>query len=234
MLKDHHQKVLRSNVTETYQKAPFKLEALIKLEAKGISTKPKIRNALQGHLLPWHILFNESIKNALGKVSKQVLEKINFDISSILQFNQWHNTDDILKWFRNITDKSSCSFIQFDFKEFYLSITKNILHQTLKFAKQHTNNKNNLPIVNYCHKSWLFSDNNTWKKKLTDSFFDITVGSFDGTGIYELVGIYVQSKLEKMLSNSNFVLYLEDRLALLRNLNEQQTDKFRKEHHWSI
>ena len=69
---------------------------------------------------------------------------------------------------------------------------------------------------------------------MTDSFFDITVGGFDGTGIYELVGIYVQSKLEKMLSNSNFVLYLEDRLALLRNLNEQQTDKFRKEHHWSI
>ena len=51
-------------------------------------------------------------------------------------------------------------------KEFYPSITENILHQTFKFAKQHTNiDKNNLRIINHCHKSLLFSDNKTWKKR---------------------------------------------------------------------
>ena len=124
---------------------------------------------------------------------------MNFDI---IDKNQCHNTDSVLKWFINITGKSSCSFIQFDIKEFYHSITENILHQTLKFVKRHSNIKNNdLRIINHCRKSLLFSDNKTWKKKSTDSCFDITMGSFDQAEICELVGLYVQSKLERYFQN---------------------------------
>ena len=98
-------------------------------------------------------------------MSKQLVEKINFDI---IDKNQCRNTDSVLKWFINITGKRSCSFIQFDIKEFYPSITENILHQTLKFAKRHKkheNMKNNdLRIINHCRKSLLFSDNKTLKK----------------------------------------------------------------------
>ena len=54
------------------------------------------------------------------------------------------------------------------------------------------------------------------------------MGSFDGAEICEQVGLYIQSKLEKILPKANFVLYRDDGLALLRNLNGQQTDKFRK------
>ena len=50
-------------------------------------------------------------KNELGKVSKQLVEKVDSDIIDKLQFNQWRNTDAVLKWFNNITDKSNCSFI---------------------------------------------------------------------------------------------------------------------------
>ena len=121
-------------------------------------------------------------------MSNQLVEKINCDITENLQFNQWRNTDAVLKWFSNIIDKSNCSFIQFDIKEFYPSITETILHQTLKFAKQHTNiDKNDLCIINHCCKSLLFSDKKTWKKKLTDSCFYVTMGSFDGAEICELV-----------------------------------------------
>ena len=85
-------------------------------------------------------LINPS-KNEFGKVSKQLVEKIYSDIIEKLQLNQWRNTDAVLKWFNNI------SFIQFDIKEFYPSITENILHETLNFAKQHTNiDKNDLSI----------------------------------------------------------------------------------------
>ena len=52
--------------------------------------------------------------------------------------------------------------------------------------------------------------------------------SFDGVEICELVGLYIQSKLEKILSKSDFGLYRDDGLALLRNLNGQETEKFRK------
>ena len=51
------------------------------------------------------------------------------------------------------------------------------------------------------------------------------MGSFDGAEICELVGLYIQSKLEKILPKSNFGLYRDDELALLRNLYGQQTDK---------
>ena len=127
---------------------------------------------------------------------------------------------------QNITDRSNCSFIQFDTKEIYPSITEYILHQTLKFAKQHTNiDKNDLRIINHCNKSPLFSDNKTWKKKSTECCFDVTMGSFDGAEICKLVGLYIQSKLEKIFPKSNFELYRADELALLRNLNKQQTKK---------
>ena len=54
------------------------------------------------------------------------------------------------------------------------------------------------------------------------------MGSFDGAEICELIELYIQPKLEKILPKSNFGLYRDDGLALLRNLNGQQTDKVRK------
>ena len=54
------------------------------------------------------------------------------------------------------------------------------------------------------------------------------MGTFDGAEICKLVGLYVQSKLEKIFPKSNFGLYRDDGLALLRNLNRQQFDKVRK------
>ena len=54
------------------------------------------------------------------------------------------------------------------------------------------------------------------------------MGSFDEAEICELVGLYTQSKLEKILPKSNFGLYRNDGLALLRKLNGQETDKVRK------
>ena len=54
------------------------------------------------------------------------------------------------------------------------------------------------------------------------------MGSFDGAEICELVGLYIQSNLENILSKTNFGLYWDDGLILLRNLNSQKMDKKRK------
>ena len=54
------------------------------------------------------------------------------------------------------------------------------------------------------------------------------MGSFDGAEICELVGLYIQSNLENILPKTNFGLYQDDGLILLRNLNGQQMDKKRK------
>ena len=63
---------------------------------------------------------------------------------------------------------------------------------------------------------------------MTDSCFDVTKGSFNGSEICEAVGLYIHSKLEKILPKPNFGLYRDDGLALLRYLNGQQTGKVRK------
>ena len=54
------------------------------------------------------------------------------------------------------------------------------------------------------------------------------MGSFDGAEICEVVGLYIQSKLEQILPKSNFGLYRDDGLALLRNFKGQETVKVRK------
>ena len=140
------------------------------MEEKSISTKLKINDrvdriprtpAFVALKEQSNLSFKKSIKE-LGKVSKGLVEKMNSDIIENLQLNQWRHTDAVLKWFNNITDKSNRSFIQFDIKEFYSSITEIIVNQAFKFAKQYTNiNKNHLPIINYCRKSLLFSNNKT-------------------------------------------------------------------------
>ena len=66
------------------------------------------------------------------------------------------------------------------------------------------------------------------EKNSTENCFDVTMGSFVGAEICELVGLYIQSNLENILPKTNFGLYRDDGLILLRNLNCQQIDKKKK------
>ena len=55
MPKDHHKKLLHYDVTKIYRKAPRKLEASIKMEAKSISTRLKISDRVER--IEQHLLF---------------------------------------------------------------------------------------------------------------------------------------------------------------------------------
>ena len=52
--------------------------------------------------------------------------------------------------------------------------------------------------------------------------------SFNEAEISELVRLYIQSKLKKILPKLNFGLYGGDGLVILINFNGQQTEKVRK------
>ena len=130
-------------------------------------------------------------KNKLDKVSKLIIEKTNEKLISELHFNQWKNTNSVLKWFIDISNKKDSSFSQLDIKEFYPSIREDILTNAIQFAKLHTTTDDKyLCLIMHCRKSLLFFGNDTWKKKSTESCFDVTMGSFDGAEICELAGIY--------------------------------------------
>ena len=46
--------------------------------------------------------------------------------------NQWKNTNNFIDWFINIDNKHQCTFIQLDIKDFYPSITEEILEKSLE------------------------------------------------------------------------------------------------------
>ena len=54
------------------------------------------------------------------------------------------------------------------------------------------------------------------------------MGSYDGVEHCELIGIYIQSLLESSLEKDQMGLDRDDGLIILRNINNQQTDKIRK------
>ena len=169
-------------------------------------------------------LINPS-KSELGQVSKSILENINQNLVKLLHINQRKNSTSVIEWLRNIEDKRNYTFIKFDIREFYPSITEIILDKALLFVKQHHDISNdNTRLIKHCRKSLLFSNNEAWKKKQTESCFDVTMGSFDGAEVCELVGIYILCFLAKLINKKDCGLYRDDGLLILRNVNGHQID----------
>ena len=154
MTPQEHKKLLKENVTKTYKKAPPKVETAINLEAKCIATNLNLSDRIERLAqTPAYItlkdhkenfqsnpscrLINQS-KAELGRISKIILDRINNELLSKLNYNQWKNTDNVINWFKNITDKKHCKCIQLDIKEFYPSITEETLNKALDFAGNYT------------------------------------------------------------------------------------------------
>ena len=144
--------------------------------------------------------------------------------------NQWRNKDSVVNWFNTIENKSQCFFIQLEIVESYPSILENILGTAINFAKQHTDIfDKNLRIIKHCRKSLLYNNHEPWKKKSTDSCFDVTMGSYDCAKICELVVIYLLSLLVNIIDKNNSDLYRDDDgLILLHHVNRQKMDRVRK------
>ena len=148
-------------------------------------------------------------KNKIGKISKIVLEKINKKLLKELDFNQWRNTEDVIRWLRNIPNKSECKFIQLDIKEIYPSSKEKSLNNVITFAENYIPiSKEDIRIIKHCRKCLLFYTNEAWKEKDADTTFDVRMGSYDGAELCELIGIYIQSLLTNILSKDIWV-YIE-------------------------
>ena len=66
-------------------------------------------------------------KNELGRIIKTILGKINVNLRKSLHLNQWKNTQEVIDWFKGIDNKQCYKFIMFDIKDFYPSISKELL-----------------------------------------------------------------------------------------------------------
>ena len=68
----------------------------------------------------------------------------------------------------------------------------------------------------HCRKSILFGDQSTWTKK-NGSLFDVTMSSYDGAEICELIGLYLLHELNKNIKNQHLGLYRDDGLAIINS-----------------
>ena len=176
-------------------------------------------------------LINPS-KSELGKVSKVILDDINNRLREKLKVNQWKNSNSLISWFNSIKDKPSHTFLSFDIVEFYPSITEKLLDNVIKWAKILTNIPDDyITIIKHARKSLLFYQDKTWVKKSHESLFDVTMGSYDGAEVCELVGLFLLSILTERFGKDSVGLYRDDGLLILKGTGGRQADKARKDLH---
>ena len=157
-----------------------------------------------------------------------MVERINNRLRDITKLQQWKNTQAVLQWFSDVTDKNDKTFIKFDIVEFYPSISEDLLSKAITFAKSLvTVTAHEESIIWHSRKSLLFSENSSWIKRESGQF-DVTMGSFDGAEICELVGLYILNLLCTRFSKDQVGLYRDDGLAALK-LSGPQADRARKD-----
>ena len=242
--KDEYNKLLTEYITKTYKKANDGTVEKLNREAKEI-TPPKLHSRIQvmaekqafvtlkdhkenfaSH--PTCRLLNPA-KSEIGVISKRILENVNSKVRSALSLSQWRNTAEVIGWFRSIQDTSNAKFIQFDIEDFYPSITRKLLEKCLRFARRHTSisEKDEQYIMHACN-SVLYDRNGAWVKKNGEGLFDISMGSYHGAEVCELVGLFLLSKLTTIFGAGNYGLYRDDGLAVLKNISDRCTDNIRK------
>jgi hypothetical protein len=147
-----------------------------------------------------------------------------------INVNQWKNTTNVIDWFNKIESKSSCSFTQFDIVEYYPSISEDLLMKSINYAKSLTTvTDEDIHIIMHARKSILFNNEEPWTKKNGNAMFDVTMGSFDGAEICELVGLFILQKLGQKFNSLDLGLYRDDGLALFRGKSDKEMDNIRKE-----
>ena len=66
-------------------------------------------------------------------------------------------------------------FVMFDIKDFYPSITQDLLNKALNFASEYIYiSKCDIDVINHARKSLLFDGFNTWIKK-QGGLFDVSI-----------------------------------------------------------
>ena len=128
-----------------------------------------------------------------------------------------------------LPDKHKHKFIKFDIAEFYPSISENLLNKSIVYAKSFTKIEGNgINAMKLAKKSLLFNKDGAWVKKGDDTLFEVTMGSFDGRKICELISLYLLDKLFSLIRRENVGLYREDELAAINGSSGTVLDQMRK------
>ena len=169
-------------------------------------------------------------KSELGKISKNILQQIRINIRTALNVNQWQNTSEVFKWFKNIKNKKLHKFTVFDIQEFYPSIGEKLLKDAVLFAQTYTNIcRKDIEVIFHCRRSLLFHNIEPWIKNDSNGDFDVAMRSYDRAELCELARFSMLNEVSTKLDKDNIGLYRDDGLTVHKNYNGHQSDKVRKE-----
>ena len=119
--------------------------------------------------------------------------------------------------------------MQLDIAEFYPSISEKLLRDAIKFGQSVTEiNKETVDIILHSRQSLLFTEGSSWTKKKGGQF-DVTMGSFDGAEVCELVGLFLLQEMRRLFPALDFGLYRDDGLACYDKLPGPQAERTKKD-----
>ena len=244
MDKEDYKKLMRDSVTAHYEKTDEGTMHNINLEAKFITESLDISDRVEP-IAPKNAYitikdhkedFPNNVKTRLinpaktniGLISQKLLQDINGQIRKELGLQQWRSTSDTLNWFKNLKFKTRLKFLQLDIVDFYPSITEELFNAALLFASETvTISQETKDILHHARQSLLFHNDAVWKK--TTGLFDVTMGSYDGCELCELVGLYILQKMRNKFPEIDFGLYRDDGLGALKRTPKTKLEKLKKD-----
>ena len=240
---DNYKKLLKKCITKDYKKAEISTIRETNLEAKSIAEKfriddrvevlqnseayPTLKDHKQNFQNQPQCRLINTAKSEIGIISQKVLQRVNPIVREKSGLKQWINTEDAITWFEKIEDKKDKEFVQCDIVNFYPSITENLMEEALTFAENYTSISDiEKKAIRNARKTLLFSEKEPWVKK--DTPFDVSMGSYDGAEICELVGLMILHKLKEVVPNIDFGLYRDDGLGVYKSTRGCHIDAARK------
>ena len=169
-------------------------------------------------------------KSELGKVSKIILERVVSDVKSKSGLQLWKNTKSVIDWFNGLQNKGNLKFIQFDINTFYPKISKKLVTKAVEYARQFTTITNQQKkIIIQSSRDILINNGQIWVKKGDADKFSVTMGSFSGAEVCELVGLYLLHLITTTLKVPKKLigLYRDDGL-LVTSARPRQVETLRK------
>ena len=221
------------NVTKTYKKTNPKVPDMITLKDKIIAEKLELADRIEASAPrdsfitlkdhkpdfinnPTCRLINPC-KSEIGIISKNILDRINHEITQATKVNLWKCTKETIEWFKDIPEKEKHAFITFDVCDFYPSISEDLLLKALNYASRFTTiTQQDRHIITHAKKSLLYHQNSPWTKKNANNMFDVTMGSYDGAETCELIGAYMLSLIAPKFKNEVGLYQLVNRQANYR------------------
>ena len=109
-----------------------------------------------------------------------------------------------------LENKSKVTFIQFPIINFYPSISKEILINSINYVKNNIEiTDEQYQIILACRKTVLNNDASIWIKIGLDNI-DVPMGGYDSTQIADLMGLYVLNTLSRIVDPIQIGLYQND------------------------